>query len=138
VSGGAGFLGSHLCEHLLADGAVVICVDNFFTGARRNIEHLLADKHFDSLDRIMLIMDRRSRTCEVVNLIYFHIERDPLSDLSSTRSPTRAGVKRDVLRRYTRILPHALTPRSKCNLLLPDLACIDSLSLRGRNYEVWP
>ena len=47
VSGGAGFLGSHLYEHLLADGAVVICVDNFFTGARRNIEHLLADKHFD-------------------------------------------------------------------------------------------
>jgi UDP-glucuronate decarboxylase len=47
VSGGAGFLGSHLCEHLLADGAVVICVDNFFTGARRNIEHLLAHKHFE-------------------------------------------------------------------------------------------
>src|SRR5438309_2735099 len=47
VTGGAGFLGSHLCEHLLADGAVVICVDNFFTGARRNIEHLLDHKHFE-------------------------------------------------------------------------------------------
>ena len=47
VTGGAGFLGSHLCERLLADGAVVVCVDNFFTGARRNIEHLLEHKHFE-------------------------------------------------------------------------------------------
>src|SRR5256886_5901841 len=47
VTGGAGFLGSHLCERLLADGAVVICVDNFFTGPRRNIEHLLDHKHFE-------------------------------------------------------------------------------------------
>ena len=47
VTGGAGFLGSHLCERLLADRAIVICVDNFFTGARRNIEHLLDHKHFE-------------------------------------------------------------------------------------------
>ena len=47
VTGGAGFLGSHLCERLLADGAIVICVDNFFTGPRRNIEHLLDHKHFE-------------------------------------------------------------------------------------------
>src|SRR5499426_748102 len=47
VTGGAGFLGSHLCERLLADGAIVICVDNFFTGARRNIEHLLNHRHFE-------------------------------------------------------------------------------------------
>jgi UDP-glucuronate decarboxylase len=49
VTGGAGFLGSHLCERLLADGAVVICVDNFFTGARRNIDHLLDCKHFEMI-----------------------------------------------------------------------------------------
>jgi UDP-glucuronate decarboxylase len=47
ITGGAGFLGSHLCERVLADGAVVVCVDNFFTGARRNIEHLLDHKHFE-------------------------------------------------------------------------------------------
>jgi UDP-glucuronate decarboxylase len=47
VTGGAGFLGSHLCERLLLDGAVVVCVDNFFTGARRNVEHLLDHKHFE-------------------------------------------------------------------------------------------
>ncbi|PTQ08856.1 NAD-dependent dehydratase [Sphingomonas oleivorans] len=47
VTGGAGFLGSHLCERLLADGHEVICVDNFFTGARRNIAHLLLNPHFE-------------------------------------------------------------------------------------------
>jgi UDP-glucuronate decarboxylase len=47
ITGGAGFLGSHLCERLLADGAVVLCVDNFFTGARRNIEHLISHPHFE-------------------------------------------------------------------------------------------
>ena len=47
ISGGAGFLGSHLCERLLADGAAVLCVDNFFTGTRRNIEHLLSHPHFE-------------------------------------------------------------------------------------------
>ena len=47
ITGGAGFLGSHLCERLLADGAVILCVDNFFTGARRNIEHLLSHPHFE-------------------------------------------------------------------------------------------
>jgi UDP-glucuronate decarboxylase len=47
ITGGAGFLGSHLCERLLGEGAVVICVDNFFTGARRNVEHLLDHRHFE-------------------------------------------------------------------------------------------
>ena len=47
VTGGSGFLGSHLCERLLAQGANVICLDNFFTGARTNIEHLLDNKHFE-------------------------------------------------------------------------------------------
>ncbi len=47
VTGGSGFLGSHLCESLLADGANVICLDNFFTGSRSNIEHLLDNKHFE-------------------------------------------------------------------------------------------
>jgi UDP-glucuronate decarboxylase len=47
VTGGAGFLGSHLCERLLADGGNVICVDNFFTGAKRNIDHLLDHHRFE-------------------------------------------------------------------------------------------
>jgi UDP-glucuronate decarboxylase len=47
VTGGSGFLGSHLCERLLSLNAEVICIDNFFTGARRNIEHLLGNKRFE-------------------------------------------------------------------------------------------
>ena len=47
VTGGAGFLGSHLCERLLAGGADIVCVDNFFTGTKRNIEHLIGEKRFE-------------------------------------------------------------------------------------------
>ncbi|MEQ8262179.1 UDP-glucuronic acid decarboxylase family protein [Pseudohaliea sp.] len=49
VTGGAGFLGSHLCERLLARGHDVLCVDNFFTGARDNVIHLLDNPHFELL-----------------------------------------------------------------------------------------
>jgi len=49
VTGGAGFLGSHLCERLLDDGHEVICVDNFFTGRRANISHLLLNPRFEVL-----------------------------------------------------------------------------------------
>jgi UDP-glucuronate decarboxylase len=47
VTGGAGFLGSHLCTHLINDGHDVICVDNFFTGSKKNIEHLLGKPQFE-------------------------------------------------------------------------------------------
>lgn len=47
VTGGAGFLGSHLCERLLALGHNVICVDNFFTGTKGNVLHLLENPHFE-------------------------------------------------------------------------------------------
>ena len=49
VTGGAGFLGSHLCERLLAEGRDVLCVDNFFTGTRANIRHLLDRSNFEVL-----------------------------------------------------------------------------------------
>ena len=47
VTGGAGFLGSHLCERLVAQGHDVLCVDNFFTGTRRNVEALLDSPRFE-------------------------------------------------------------------------------------------
>jgi UDP-glucuronate decarboxylase len=47
VTGGAGFLGSHLCERLLQEGCDVLCADNFFTGNKRNILHLLDNPHFE-------------------------------------------------------------------------------------------
>lgn len=62
VTGGAGFLGSHLCERLLAEGNEVICLDNFFTGRRANVAHLLDRTDFelirhDVCDRITLEVD---------------------------------------------------------------------------------
>jgi UDP-glucuronate decarboxylase len=49
ITGGAGFLGSHLCRRLLDEGHEILCVDNFFTGTRRNITHLIDDKRFELL-----------------------------------------------------------------------------------------
>ncbi len=47
VTGGAGFLGSHLCDRLIDQGHEVICLDNFFTGNKQNIRHLLGNDHFE-------------------------------------------------------------------------------------------
>ncbi|HEX9211186.1 MAG TPA: NAD-dependent epimerase/dehydratase family protein, partial [Bradyrhizobium sp.] len=49
VTGGAGFIGSHLCERLLDGGAEVVSVDNYFTGSRRNIAHLIANPLFEAV-----------------------------------------------------------------------------------------
>lgn len=63
VTGGAGFLGSHLCETLLSDGNEVICLDNFFTGSKDNVRHLLSNNHFelvrhDIVESILIEVDR--------------------------------------------------------------------------------
>jgi len=63
VTGGAGFLGSHLCERLLRDGHEVLCLDNFFTGRKRNLHPLLGDPNFelvrhDIVQPILLEVDR--------------------------------------------------------------------------------
>lgn len=49
ITGGAGFLGSHLCDRLLRDGHDVLCVDNFFTGSKTNIAHLIGNPYFELL-----------------------------------------------------------------------------------------
>src|SRR5256712_1217946 len=81
VTGGAGFRGSLLCERLLADGAIVICVDNFFTGPRRNIEHLLDHKHFEVI-RHDVTFPLYAETDEIYNLACpaspIHYQRDPV------------------------------------------------------------
>ncbi len=81
VTGGAGFLGSHLCERLLAVGADVVCVDNFFTGARRNIEHLLDHKCFELL-RHDVTFPLYVETDEIYNLACpaspIHYQYDPV------------------------------------------------------------
>ncbi|MFH1672515.1 MAG: UDP-glucuronic acid decarboxylase family protein [Pseudomonadota bacterium] len=63
VTGGAGFLGSHLCDRLVSEGADVLCLDNFFTGSKKNIEHLMDHKNFeiirhDLVEPILLEVDQ--------------------------------------------------------------------------------
>jgi UDP-glucuronate decarboxylase len=81
VTGGSGFLGSHLCERLLTGGANVICVDNYFTGSRTNIEHLLAHKHFEVL-RHDVTFPLYVEVDEIYNLACpaspIHYQRDPV------------------------------------------------------------
>lgn len=67
VTGGAGFLGSHLCERLLDEGNDVICLDNYFTGSKQNIVHLL-DNHYFELVRHDVTMPYFSEVDEIYNL----------------------------------------------------------------------
>lgn len=81
VTGGAGFLGSFLCERLLADGCEVLCVDNFYTGAKRNIAHLLTNPYFE-LIRHDITFPLFVEVDEIYNLACpaspIHYQRDPV------------------------------------------------------------
>ena len=73
VTGGAGFLGSHLCDRLVAQGHHVLCVDNYFTGSKKNIEHLLDFKNFEII---------RQDIC-----IPLYVEVDEIYNLACPASP---------------------------------------------------
>src|SRR4051794_36755794 len=73
VSGGAGFIGSHLCEALLSAGGEVLCVDNFFTGTRSNIGHLLSHPRFELI---------RHDVCQPL-----YVEVDEIYNLACPASP---------------------------------------------------
>jgi UDP-glucuronate decarboxylase len=81
VAGGAGFLGSFLCERLLADGHEVLCIDNFYTGSRSNIIHLFADPGFE-LMRHDVIYPLYVEVDEIYNLACpaspIHYQHDPV------------------------------------------------------------
>ena len=81
ISGGAGFLGSHLADRLLEHGCQVLCVDNFFTGTRRNIEHLLDHTRFELL-RHDITFPLFVEVDEIFNLACpaspIHYQRDPV------------------------------------------------------------
>ncbi|MCS7204278.1 MAG: SDR family oxidoreductase [Leptospiraceae bacterium] len=87
VTGGAGFIGSHICEALLKEGHYVICLDNFFTGSKENIEHLLDHENFeiirhDIIDPIKLEVD------EIYNLACpaspIHYQYNPIKTLKTS------------------------------------------------------
>lgn len=67
ITGGAGFLGSHLCDHLITEGHDVLCLDNFFTGTKRNISHLLEKPNFE-LIRHDLVQSIFLEADEIYNL----------------------------------------------------------------------
>jgi len=73
VTGGAGFLGSHLCDRLVAEGHHVLCVDNYFTGSKNNIAHLLDNKNFEVI---------RQDIC-----IPLYVEVDEIYNLACPASP---------------------------------------------------
>lgn len=73
ITGGAGFLGSHLCERLLVEKHEVLCLDNFFTGSKENIRHLLGDPHFECIRH------------DIINPIY--LEVDQIYNLACPASP---------------------------------------------------
>jgi dTDP-glucose 4,6-dehydratase len=76
VTGGAGFLGSHLCSRLVSEGHDVVCVDNLLTGVARNVEHLVGDQHF------LLVKH------DVTNFIHVGGEVDYVFHFASPASPT--------------------------------------------------
>ncbi len=73
ITGGAGFLGSHLCERLLAEGEEILCLDNFFTGNKDNIRHLLGNPHFECIRH------------DIINPIYMEV--DQIYNLACPASP---------------------------------------------------
>jgi UDP-glucuronate decarboxylase len=87
VTGGAGFLGSHLCERLLSTNATVICVDNFFSGARGNVTHLLSDPSFE-LVRHDVTIPLYVEVDEIYNLACpaspIHYRLDPVQTTKTT------------------------------------------------------
>jgi UDP-glucuronate decarboxylase len=87
VTGGSGFLGSHLCERLLASGANVICVDNFFSGTRSNVEHLIGHKRFE-LIRHDVTFPLYVEVDEIYNLACpaspVHYQHDPVQTIKTS------------------------------------------------------
>ena len=81
VTGGAGFLGSHLCERLLRDGADVICMDNYFTGNKQNVQHLMNNPSFE-LMRHDVTFPTYLEVDEIYNLACpaspIHYQHDPV------------------------------------------------------------
>lgn len=87
VTGGAGFLGSHLCDRLVAQGHHVLCVDNYFTGSKLNLEHLLNYKNFEII-RQDVCLPLYVEVDEIYNLACpaspYHYQWDPIQTLKTS------------------------------------------------------
>lgn len=87
VTGGAGFIGSHLCQRLLNDGHNVICLDNFFTGSKDNIRHLMGCPHFELVEQDVILPFIRD-VDEIYNLACpaspVHYQYDPIKTINTS------------------------------------------------------
>ena len=87
VTGGAGFLGSHLCDRLLLEGCEVVCVDNYFTGSKANIKHLLDNPNFE-LIRHDVTFPLYIEVDEIYNLACpaspIHYQHDPVQTIKTS------------------------------------------------------
>jgi UDP-glucuronate decarboxylase len=87
VAGGAGFIGSHLCDRLIAEGHDVLCVDNYFTGSKRNIEHLIGHTNFE-LVRHDVREPMHAEVDEIYNLACpaspVHYQREPVRTIETS------------------------------------------------------
>lgn len=87
VTGGAGFLGSHLCDRLIQSGNHVICLDNFFTGTKDNIQHLMENPHFE-LEEREIIWPYIKNVDEIYNLACpaspVHYQYDPVKTINTS------------------------------------------------------
>lgn len=69
ITGGAGFIGSNLCDHFISKGFQVVCLDNFATGFRHNIEHLLSSPHFFLIEGDIRNLETCKKSCEGVEMV---------------------------------------------------------------------
>lgn len=69
ITGGAGFIGSNLCDHFISKGFQVVCLDNFSTGFRHNIEHLLSNPHFFLIEGDIRNLETCKKSCEGVEMV---------------------------------------------------------------------
>lgn len=75
VTGGAGFIGSHLCKYLLEKGHKVICADNYFTGRKENIQHLISNRNFEIVEH------------DIINPLFLNKKIDQIYNLACPASP---------------------------------------------------
>lgn len=108
VSGGAGFIGSHLCESLLNDNHGVVCVDNFLTGSRENIEHLLKKPGFTLLEH------------DVIKPLPGNVKAEAVFHLASPASPNH----------HSKLSYHSLPMET---MLVNTLGTLELLKFAGKN-----
>lgn len=127
VTGGAGFLGSHLCDRLVAQGHHVLCVDNYFTGSKRNIAHLLDYKNFEVI---------RQDIC-----IPLYVEVDEIYNLACPASPQHyqldpiQTMKTSVIGAFNML---GLAKRTKARILQASTSeCYGDPTIHPQPEEYW-